>query len=136
MMVRSRKAGSFRGLIGERSGGAATEAALVLPALLLLLLSVMETGRFLWTQNALSFAVEEAARCASIRATACPTDAATSIFAAERALGLNVPASVFTVDRPLCGLRVSASLDFKPAAGAIVNYAIRLEASSCQPMES
>lgn len=93
-------------------GGAAVEMALLLPALLLLLLGTMEVGRMAWTQAALNFAVQEAARCASVRPDVCASPQLTASYASTRVAGQTISPSVFTVSNRPCGLEVSARLPF------------------------
>ena len=57
------------------SGSVAVEYGLLLPALLLLVLGVMDVGRLLWTQATLDRAVEAAARCAAVNTISCASTA-------------------------------------------------------------
>lgn len=94
----------------DRSGSAAVEAAFVLPALLAVLMGTIEVGRMAWTKAALTYAVQDAARCAAVRKTTCPDAALTQAFAAERVTALNIPASAFTFTEPSCGKQVAAEV--------------------------
>ena len=51
----------------DEDGAALVEYALVLPALLALAFGLMQLGGMAWTQEALNYAVQEAARCAVVR---------------------------------------------------------------------
>ncbi|MGA7974726.1 MAG: TadE/TadG family type IV pilus assembly protein, partial [Pseudolabrys sp.] len=51
----------------RRRGAVAIEYALILPALLLLVIGIIDTGRVLWTYTTLYRATEAAARCAAIK---------------------------------------------------------------------
>jgi Flp pilus assembly pilin Flp len=79
----------------DRRGAAAVEFGLVILPVPLLILGIIEGGRMLWTQNALQYAVEQAARCAVINSTICDSTAQIQNYAASMASGLNLNASVF-----------------------------------------
>lgn len=118
-------------LFYERDGNAAIEFALTLPALMLLLLGIMELGRALWTQSALSYSVDQAARCASIDTNTCGSVSQIQNYAAG-AGGASFSSSVFTVSTTGCGSLVSATYPVQlniPFAA----YAITLTAQSCYP---
>jgi Flp pilus assembly protein TadG len=63
---------------------------------LILILGVVELGRGLWTINALNYAVQQAARCASINATACGNQTDIQAFAIHVSAAL-VPNATFSV---------------------------------------
>lgn len=119
-------------LLADRGGATAVEFALIAPALLLLLFGVAEFGRLLWTQSALHFAVEEAARCAAVDTTNCASTAAVQSFAVGRAAGLGLQSSVFSLSTPACGTQVSASYPFPFVLSALFP-SITLTARSCFP---
>ena len=113
--------------------------AFVLPAFLALLLGVEEFGRALWTQSALQYAVEAAARCAAVDVSNCTPDVAT--YASNQAFGLSIPASEFTYTASAsCGLtgyadgaQVTASHVFDPIVPNLVPISVTLTAKSCHP---
>ncbi len=106
-------------LLRAERGTAATEFALVLPALLLLLLGIMEFGRFMWVDNTLRHAVQEGARCAALNCCDSAGNACTSPedLAAQRASGLHLTATDFVLDLQSCGKRLRAG-----ASGSGVQY--------------
>jgi Flp pilus assembly protein TadG len=119
-------------LLSDRRGATVVEFALILPPFLLLLFGVVEFGRALWTQSALHFAVEEAARCAAVDATNCATATQVQQFAVSRAAGLGLTNAVFSLTTPACGNRVSASYAF-PFVLANMFPNVTLTAQSCFP---
>lgn len=127
-----RRAGPWR--LGRR-GNVAIEYALLLPALLLFLIGIMDTGRLLWTYTTLSRAVEAAARCGAINTNACATTAQIQSRAVTEAWGLNVTASAFTVSMPACGVKVNGTFNFVWAIPAVVSSTpmgtLTLSASAC-----
>jgi Flp pilus assembly protein TadG len=120
-----------RRIMRERAGTAAVEFSLIMPALLLLLLGIMEFGRAMWVQNALHYSVQQAARCASIDANTCGSSSQTTAFAAQQA-GAGFTTAVFTVATPSCGNQVSASYPIQLHI-PFLDYALTLTAQSCYP---
>lgn len=120
-------------LCRDRSGAAAVEAAFTLPLLLSVLLGTMEVGRLAWTQAALNFAVQEAARCADVQTTVCGTPAATAAYASQKTAPLTIPASAFTVTTTTCGVQVKASYAYSFMVRAIAPVTPTLTAQVCRP---
>jgi Flp pilus assembly protein TadG len=102
---------AFR-LYKEETGAAAVEFGLTAPGFFMLIAGIICCGLLLWTQLALQHGAERAARCASVNSDLCGTVAAIQSYAAHQALGLNPPASTFTVTTPPCGNKVSAAYTF------------------------
>jgi Flp pilus assembly protein TadG len=122
----------LRRFADAREGSTAVETALVLPLLLLLFMGAVEFGRLAWTRAGLNYAVQEAARCASVRPDVCGTPAQTAAFAAGRASGLGVPASAFTVSADSCGTRVSAAYAYPLLAWQVFGVSPTLRAQTCR----
>ncbi len=122
-----------KGLLGSTGGNPAVEMALVLPVFLALIYGVIEFGRVLWTLSTLHYAVEEAARCASINTTTCGTSTQIKAYAAARASTIGVATSVFTPTTVACGHKVAASYVFPFAVSGFMPYTITLTAQSCFP---
>jgi Flp pilus assembly protein TadG len=114
-----------------RDGATALEFALVAPVLFAILFGVIEFGRLMWTQSALHFAVEAAARCASVTPGVCGTSAQIQTYAASTVSALNIPASAFTSSTPACGHQVSASFSFQFVAGGLFPFTPTLAAQAC-----
>lgn len=66
----------MRKLLADQRGAAALEFAFASTALLLLVFGVAETGRMLWTRQALQGAAADTARCLAIGSVNCPSGAA------------------------------------------------------------
>jgi Flp pilus assembly protein TadG len=92
----------LRCLAANRAGATTVEFALVGLLFFALILGVIEIGRVLWTYNALHYAVQQAARCASVNTTNCGTEPLMQSFASNIA-GSNVPASYFHLNNPPAG---------------------------------
>jgi Flp pilus assembly protein TadG len=121
------------GLLRDRRGATAVEMALICPVLLSLILATIEIGRLGWTQAALQFAVEEAARCASIRKDLCSGPAQTASYAATRAAVPQITASAFTVSTETCGLQVRGEVRYAFIVKSLMPVAPRLAAQRCRP---
>jgi Flp pilus assembly protein TadG len=105
---------------------------MILGPLMLLLLGTVDGGRMLWTQNSLQYAVEQAARCATVNKTTCGTATQIQTYAATMAYGTNLNQSNFTSTN--CGAnttRVSASYSYTPLFP--FTGPVPLKASSCRP---
>lgn len=118
-------------------GTAAVEFAIVLPVLLLCVLGVMEFARVIWTQAALDYAVQAAARCAAVDTLTCPLADPNQVlrYAAGKAPGLSFadPAATFAVSTQACGVQVTASLPFDFLLTNLLPYSQTLNATACFP---
>jgi Flp pilus assembly protein TadG len=107
------------------------EFALVAPTLFMTLFAGIEFGRLMWTQSALHFAVESAARCASVTPGACGTSSQITSYAASQVSALGIGASAFTASTASCGHSVSASYSFQFFATGYFPYTPTLTAQAC-----
>jgi Flp pilus assembly protein TadG len=123
---------SARRFARDQAGNLAVEFGLIAPALLLFILGIVEGGRLMWTQNALHYSVQEAARCATINKTNCGSATQIQSFAAGRS-GAGFASSVFTATVASCGNRVSASYTM-PLNIPFMSHSISLSAQSCYPI--
>jgi Flp pilus assembly protein TadG len=120
-------------LLSARHGTTAVEFALLAPALLLILFGAIEFGRLMWTQSALHFAVEEAARCASVTPSVCGTSSQITAFAATAISPLNITSTAFTSTSPSCGHQVSASFPYQFVVTGLFPFTPTLTAQACFP---
>lgn len=121
-------------------GNATVEAALILPVLLTFLMGAIEFGRAYWVQTSLQYAVNNAARCASLASTKC-TDV--PAYAASQVYGMTIPSNAFTYTAGAdcgnsgyaAGYQVSASYTFRTVAARLLPQlgSIALTASACHP---
>jgi Flp pilus assembly protein TadG len=116
-------------------GSAIIEFAILAPALIIGLFGIIEVGRALWLQNALHYAVQAAARCASINTATCSNLSSIQSYAASVS-GAQFDASVFSWSGAAsCGNQVSGSYPMSlyiPFVGATVT----LTAQACFPKSS
>jgi Flp pilus assembly protein TadG len=117
------------------SGAAAIEMAIVVTAFLGMLFGIVNLGLLLWTQTSLHFAVESAARCASVNTTTCGTSDAITTYAlnqyAGESLGGTNPFSYSAAGG--CGHQVSAAYTYALAIPLYGSYSIPLSAKACFP---
>ena len=143
----SRRAETGR-LWRARDGATAVEMAFLLPVFILFLLGICEFGRVLWTQTALQFAVEAAARCAAVSPSLCTAAGGSTMdvpgYASTQAFGMSIPKSTFTYTaNATCGVsssstgsggaQVTASYAFQPVLQNLVPLNVTLSAKSCHP---
>ena len=120
-------------LLRDRRGNVTTEFALVAPFLCIVIFGTMEFGRMVWTQSALNFAVEEAARCASVTPSVCGTSSQIATYAANEVSAAYVPATAFTGSTASCGHQVTASFVYPFIASGLFTMTPTLSASACYP---
>jgi Flp pilus assembly protein TadG len=135
-------------LWSARGGVTAVEMAFLMPVFLLFLMGIVEFGRALWTQTALQFAVEAAARCEAVSPSLCTAPGTTSptnvpAYAAGQAFGMSIPTTDFAYTAKTdctgastistSGGRVTASYRFKPIVAKLVPLNVTLTACSYHP---
>jgi Flp pilus assembly protein TadG len=131
----------FRRLRVSRDGATAIEMAFLLPVFLLFLLGIVEFGRAMWTQTALQYAVEKAARLCAVAPSECGTNAEVRAYAASQVFGLSIPPATFTyTPNAVCGAasassgaQVTASYAFQAIVPQLIPVNITLGAKSCHP---
>jgi Flp pilus assembly protein TadG len=122
-----------RNLRHSDSGAVAIEFAVLFTAAMLFVLGLVEFGRALWYQSTLDYAVQSAARCGAVNATACGTVAAIQQYAVSMAPGLPVTTSNFTVTSPSCGVQVVGRYTFQTIVPQLLPYTMNLSATACFP---
>jgi Flp pilus assembly protein TadG len=130
--MRAPDLGRIFDFLRRERGSTAAEFALVLPVFLLLTLGTIGICTLLYTMATLHYAVEDAARCASIKTAVCGSGAATAAYAASRYSG--PPAGVtFTPTLAACGNKVTATATFNLHTG-VATFATPISATACYPL--
>ncbi len=124
-----------RGFGGEW-GVIAIEYALLLPVVLVIVLGIIDAGRAIWTQATLDSAAEAAARCGAIDAIKCGTTADIKAYAVDRAGGMVLQPTVFTVTSAACGNKVTASLALGLTLPWNGSSSITLKSMACFPVQT
>jgi Flp pilus assembly protein TadG len=112
-------------------GTTAVEFAMVAPVLIALLVGTIALCVGLFLIGSLHYAVEEGARCASVKTTICSDAATTVAYAQNHYFGPNV-SPTFTYAAAACGNSVSASINYSMNVG-FKTFMIPISATACFP---
>jgi Flp pilus assembly pilin Flp len=115
----------------DRSGTTAVEFAIIAPVFILLILGTVALCFALFLVGSLHFAVEDGARCASVKTTVCADATSTIAYTQSRYLGPNV-SPTFTYASAACGNSVSASISYSMDIG-FKTFVIPISATACFP---
>jgi Flp pilus assembly protein TadG len=119
-------------LWNDERGTTVVEFAIVAPVFLLLVVGMLFMSIGLFTVGSLHYAVEEGARCASVKTTVC-TDAATTIaYTKSHYFGPGTSPTFTYAAATACGPSVSASLNYVMDLG-IKQLTIPVSATACFP---
>ena len=94
----------------DARGATAVEFAIVGPLFIALVVGIIYLCMCLFAIGSLHYAVEEGARCASVRTTVCTGDTSIISYAKSRYFGPGLP--TFTYAAAACGNAVTGSLNF------------------------
>lgn len=112
-------------------GATAVEFAIVAPVFFILIIGTMNLGLMLFTMGSMQYAVEDAARCASVKTTICNTSAATIAYAKSRYFSPLIKPT-FSYSTPSCGKKVTATATYSFVTGDS-RMSVPLSASNCYP---
>jgi Flp pilus assembly pilin Flp len=122
----------LRSIYRNKDGTTAVEFAIIAPVFLLLVLGTIGLCFALFLVGSLHFAVEDGARCASVKTTICPDSATTIAYTQSRYLGPNVsPTFTYNSGAP-CGYSVNASVSYSMDIG-FKTFVIPISATACFP---
>jgi Flp pilus assembly protein TadG len=122
---------SLRSLGRDQRGTTAVEFAIIAPVLILLLIGTIAVCLALYLVGSLHFAVEDGARCASVKTTICADAATTVAYTQSRYLGPNV-SPTFTYAAAACGNSVTGSITYTMDVG-LRKFVIPISATACFP---
>ena len=114
----------------DPSGSSAVEFAFVGPVFLMLVIGMMYGCLMIFSTASLHYAVEEGARCASIRTTVCTDSASTISYTQTAYNGPDAP--TFTYATPACGHAVTGTTTFNFNM-AVKSWSVPLSATACYP---
>jgi Flp pilus assembly protein TadG len=114
----------------DERGTTALEFALVAPVFIALLIGTITVCVGLFLTASMHYAVQEAARCASVKTTICSDAASTTAYAQNHYFGPNGP--TFSYAAAACGNSVSASISYRIDVGFSA-YTVPLSATACFP---
>jgi len=115
----------------DQNGTTAVEFAIIAPVFMLLILGTIALCFALFLVGSLHFAVEDGARCASVKTTICTDATSTIAYTQSRYLGPNV-SPTFTFASAACGNSVSASVSYSMDIG-FRTFVIPISATACFP---
>ena len=116
----------------DERGAAAVEFALVSPIFILLTIGIMCLCMALWAVGSLHYAVEDGARCASVRTTVCKDQATTISYTQSRYFGPSNSPS-FTMPTPPCGgFAVTGTANYVIDLG-LTQVTVPISATACFP---
>jgi Flp pilus assembly pilin Flp len=116
----------------DQQGTTAVEFAIVAPVFIALLIGTLALCVGLFLIGSLHYAVEESARCASVKKTIC-TDAATTVaYAQAHYFGPDLSPTFTYNPAAACGNSVSASISYSMNVG-FQTFTIPFSATACFP---
>ena len=116
----------------DQQGTTAVEFGIVAPVFIALLLGTIGLCVALFLIGSLHFAVEDGARCASIKTTICVDGPTTVAYTQSRYLGPSGVTPTFTYAAAACGNSVSASITYSVNV-LFKTLVIPISATACFP---
>lgn len=121
----------IKSLYDDRQGTTAVEFAIVAPVFIAMLLGTLALCVALFLIGSLHFAVEDGARCASVKSTICTDAASTVAYTQSHYFGPNVSPN-FVYAAAACGNSVTGSISYSMDVG-FRTFVIPISATSCFP---
>jgi Flp pilus assembly protein TadG len=121
----------FKSLYLDRQGTTAVEFAIVAPVFIALLVGTLALCIALFLIGSLHFAVEDGARCASVKTTICSDGPTTIAYTQSRYFGPNVSPTFVYAAAP-CGNSVTATISYSMNVG-FRTLLIPISATACFP---
>ena len=122
----------FRSLSRNQQGTTAVEFAIIAPVFILLVFGTIGSCFALFLVGSLHFAVEDGARCASVKASICPDTATTIAYTQSRYLGPNVSPTFTPNLNAACGKSVTGSVNYSMNVG-FRTFVVPISATACYP---
>jgi Flp pilus assembly protein TadG len=116
----------------DRQGTTAVEFAIVAPVFITLLVGTLALCVGLFLIGSLHYAVEEAARCASVKTTICSDSATTVAYAQSHYFGPDLSPTFTYNAAAVCGNSVTASISYSMNIG-FKAFTIPVSATACFP---
>jgi len=121
----------LKSLCLDQQGTTAVEFAIIAPVFIALLVGTIALCVALFLIGSLHFAVEDGARCASVKTTICSDAASTVAYTQSRYFGPDV-SPTFTYAAAACGNSVSASISYSMNVG-FKTFVVPISATACFP---
>jgi len=124
----------IRRLIDCEQGATVIELAFAATAFLAMIFGVINVARVAWTLGSLHYAVEAAARCASVNSTSCGSASAIQTYALNAYYGESLTDNPFTYSASGCGHTVKVTAyNYSLAIPPFGTWTIPLSATACFP---
>jgi len=121
----------LKSLCLDQEGTTAVEFAIIAPVFIALLVGTIALCVALFLIGSLHFAVEDGARCASVKTTICSDAASTVAYTQSHYFGPDV-SPTFTYAAAACGNSVSASISYLMNV-AFKTFVVPISATACFP---
>jgi Flp pilus assembly pilin Flp len=118
-------------MLRDESGTSAVEFAIVGPVFIALVVGILYICLSLFLIGSLHYAVEEGARCASVRTNVCSDKSSTEAYAKTRYFGPSSPLFIYNYPSG-CGHTVTGSLNYTIELG-LKQVTIPVSATACFP---
>jgi Flp pilus assembly protein TadG len=115
----------------DQQGSTAVEFAIVAPLFLSMIVGTFTLCIGLFLVGSLHYAVEEGARCASVKTTICSDAATTIAYTQNHYFGPDV-SPTFTYAAVACGNSVSATVTYSMNVG-FTTFTVPISATACFP---
>jgi Flp pilus assembly protein TadG len=120
-----------RSILRNQDGTTAVEFAIIAPVFIMLVLGTIGLCFAFFLIGSLHYAVEDGARCASVKTTICLDGPTTIAYTQSRYMGPNV-SPTFTYAAAACGSSVSGSITYSVNVG-FRTLTIPITATACFP---
>jgi len=122
----------LKSLRRDQQGTTAVEFGIIAPVLIAMLVGTMALCVGLFLIGSLHFAVEDGARCASVKTTVCSDAATTVAYTQSRYFGPAGVSPTFTYAAAACGNSVTAAITYSMNVG-FKTLVIPISATACFP---
>jgi Flp pilus assembly protein TadG len=116
----------------DTRGTTAIEFAILGPVFIGLIVGMLYMCMLLFTAASLHYAVEEAARCSSVKTATCTDNTSTIAYAQSHFNASSILTPTFVYSTPACGHSVTASASFAFDFG-LSSVAVPITAAACFP---
>ena len=116
----------------DARGIAAVEFAMIAPIFIVLIVGAFYLSLSLFLTGSLHYAVEQAARCASVKTTVCTDSGSTISYARNNYFGPGGSTPNFSYALAPCGNSVTASLNYVLDTG-LIQFTLPVSATACFP---
>jgi len=119
-------------MLQDSRGTTAIEFAILGPVFIGMIIGTLYMCMLLFVVGSLHYAVEEAARCSSVKTTVCSDSASTLAYARSHFNGASIITPDFVYSTPACGHSVTASATYD-LNFVLANLTVPVSASACFP---